>query len=395
MRYSQVENFIKYGLLVGSSWATTSSDDHWVMGIATFALIVALNLVLAVVAETLCSKGFSKLGTFLHVLNALSPLCTPLWVGQMYNLGGFVSAAMVMVGAVIFMKLVSYAHTCSDLRNKQSPDYPANIGLRDIARFASFPTLVYQTNYPRTTRVRKRWLLKRVFEMLLVCSLMVIILEQFLVPTIRNASKPMKEMNIPRLIERLLKLAIPSLIIWLLMFYGLFHIWLNILAEVTRFGDRLFYKEWWEAKRLDVYWRHWNLPVHNWLVRHCFFPFMNQGYSKSVAAVAVFLFSALMHEFLVSAPFRIFRLWAYVFAVPVFRVGVCMGLSCAMVFVCTLRFFGMMAQIPLIYLTKSLDKKLRGSPFEQIGNVVFWISFCIVGQPLCILLYYFDLSQTA
>ncbi len=59
-----------------------------------------------------------------------------------------------------------------------------------------------------------------------------------------------------------------------------------------------------------MYWRHWNLPVHNWLVRHCFFPIMNWGYSKSTAAIAVFLFSASMHEFLVSAPFRIFRLWA-------------------------------------------------------------------------------------
>ena len=28
------------------------------------------------------------------------------------------------------------------------------------------------------------------------------------------------------------------------MFYILFHLWLNILAEVTHFGDREFYKVW-------------------------------------------------------------------------------------------------------------------------------------------------------
>jgi len=54
-------------------------------------------------------------------------------------------------------------------------------------------------------------------------------------------------------------------------------------------------------------------------------------------------------------------------------------------------FGGMMGQIPLIMLTSALDHKLKNSQFKQIGNVVFWVSFCVFGQPLCILLYYFDL----
>jgi len=40
----------------------------------------------------------------------------------------------------------------------------------------------------------------------------------------------------------LLKLAIPTLYGWLIIFYALFHVWLNILAEFTYFGDREFYK---------------------------------------------------------------------------------------------------------------------------------------------------------
>jgi|TARA_B110000305_G_C19138018_1_gene492065 hypothetical protein len=42
--------------------------------------------------------------------------------------------------------------------------------------------------------------------------------------------------------NQLLQIAIPSLACWVLMFYGLFHLWLNILGEVTYFADRLFYK---------------------------------------------------------------------------------------------------------------------------------------------------------
>merc|ERR1711988_10316 len=143
-------------------------------------------------------------------------------------------------------------------------------------------------------------------------------------------------------------MAIPNLLVWLCMFYSLFHCWLNILAEVTFFGDRLFYKAWWNATRLDQYWRLWNLPVHNWLVRHAFFPALHAGLSKTQAMLVVFLLSAMLHEVLVSVPCRVIRMWA---------------------------FLGMLAQMPLIWITKWLDRKMKGS---QIGNVIFWVSFCVV-----------------
>ena len=44
------------------------------------------------------------------------------------------------------------------------------------------------------------------------------------------------------MLERILKLSIPTLYWWLAMFYTLFDLWLNIVAELLRFGDREFYK---------------------------------------------------------------------------------------------------------------------------------------------------------
>lgn len=49
-------------------------------------------------------------------------------------------------------------------------------------------------------------------------------------------------------------------------------------------------------------------------------------------------------------------------------------------------FIGMMGQIPLVFITKYLDRKFPGSS----GNVIFWVSFCLVGQPMAILLYTID-----
>jgi hypothetical protein len=34
---------------------------------------------------------------------------------------------------------------------------------------------------------------------------------------------------------------------------------LNFMAEITKFGDRQFYKDWWNSSFIDEYWRTWNL----------------------------------------------------------------------------------------------------------------------------------------
>ena len=39
----------------------------------------------------------------------------------------------------------------------------------------------------------------------------------------------------------MMELSVPVMLYWVLMFYSIFHSLLNILAEITCFGDRLFY----------------------------------------------------------------------------------------------------------------------------------------------------------
>lgn len=82
-----------------------------------------------------------------------------------------------------------------------------------------------------------------------------------------------------------------------------------------------------------------------------------------MATLAVFFFSAVMHEVCLSIPFRHISYHA---------------------------FFGMMAQAPLVHLTRKLDRYLDNA---LLGNVIFWCSFCVVGQPMGVILYYFDLWQ--
>lgn len=162
------------------------------------------------------------------------------------------------------------------------------------------------------------------------------------------------------LAEILLKLSIPNTYCWLVFFYLYFHLLLNLCAELLRFGDRVFYKDWWNSSEVSAYWRLWNLPVHYWLIRHLYFPVIRSGVSKNMAMLSVFFLSAVLHELLISVPFHMIRPWS---------------------------FLGMMGQVPLVAITKRLEKKFPGS---SIGNIIFWVSFCMVGQPSAIIFYAID-----
>jgi diacylglycerol O-acyltransferase 1 len=146
-----------------------------------------------------------------------------------------------------------------------------------------------------------------------------------------------------------------------LIFYVYFHLYLNLFAELLRFGDRVFYKDWWNSAEVSAYWRLWNMPVHLWLIRHVYFPCVrSKMMNKQAATLFVFFLSAVMHEMLVSVPFHMVRPWAFI---------------------------GMMMQVPLVGMTKFLYRLYPGS---SIGNMIFWLSFCVVGQPMAVMLYTVD-----
>lgn len=131
----------------------------------------------------------------------------------------------------------------------------------------------------------------------------------------------------------------------------------ELVAEILRFGDRVFYKDWWNSSELGSYWRLWNVPVHVWMVRHVYFPTMRMMGSKTLAMLIVFTVSATLHEILVSAPFHVVTVpWSFI---------------------------GMMMQVPLVAVAKIIHTRNPGS---SLGNIIFWFTFCVIGQPMVILM---------
>jgi hypothetical protein len=72
-------------------------------------------------------------------------------------------------------------------------------------------------------------------------------------PTSLPPSLP-PSLPVPQALGELLRLAIPSTFVWLITFYVYFHCTLNLFAEITRFGDRLFFKDWWNCTSFSRYW---------------------------------------------------------------------------------------------------------------------------------------------
>ena len=146
----------------------------------------------------------------------------------------------------------------------------------------------------------------------------------------------------------------PGTIAYLCGFYCLLHAWMNASAEMLRFADRMFYKDWWNASSFDVYYRTWNVVVHDWLYTYIYkdmYEIVCKD-SKTASAIVVFTISAIFHEFILAFAFRFF----YPVLFTMFQSA-----GCLLMFV-------------------------RSKKQSSLGNIFLWMSIAI-GNGLLLSLY--------
>jgi diacylglycerol O-acyltransferase-1 len=322
-----------------------------------------------------------RLGMLLHYTNAHACMGVSVWIVWYLVDAPAIGAVLLLFATSTWMKLLSYVHTNEDYRSNHMKQqatfstmvedldpqearvrYPQNVTISNIFYFWAAPTLTYQIAFPRSPNVRLWKVAVILIRMVPILALFTFFVSQFVTPTLEGLVADLEansgQYTFTMLAEYWLRLSIANTYLWLLMFYFYFHLFLNLFAELLRFGDRVFYKDWWNSSEVSAYWRLWNMPVHFWLVRHLYFPCVRMGMSKNLTTFIVFFVSAVLHEVLVSVPFHMVRPWS---------------------------FLGMMMQIPLVGMTKVLSRR-----YPTLGNVIFWVSFCIVGQPMAVLLYTVD-----
>jgi diacylglycerol O-acyltransferase-1 len=255
---------------------------------------------------------------WLHFTNVVLALVYTSYVVYYHVHHPLIGTITELHAIIVFLKTYSYAFTNRDLRHAflhpshddlaAVPDiyskcpYPQNITMGNLVYFWWAPTLVYQPVYPRTENVRWVFVFKRLVEAFCLGVFIWFTSAQYAVPVLKNSLGKIESLDYPSILERLLKLSTISLVIWLAGFFAFFQSALNALAEITRFGDRSFYDDWWNSESLGVYWRTWNKPVYRFFKRHVYTPMVGRGYSHEVASVTVFFISAVLHELLVGVP---------------------------------------------------------------------------------------------
>lgn len=104
----------------------------------------------------------------------------------------------------------TFSHVKPDEDIKQLVQYPENLTIPDLLYFLLAPTLCYELNFPRTNRIRKRFLLKRLVEVIVLVNVIMGLFQQWMIPSVRNSLIPFSNLDVAKTTERLLKLAVSS-----------------------------------------------------------------------------------------------------------------------------------------------------------------------------------------
>ena len=221
--------------------------------------------------------------------------------------------------------------------------WPANISYANFWDYLLVPTLVYELSYPRLKTIRPLYVLEKTLATFGTFLVIYVITEHWIMPFTPTADTPF--------LRTFLQLAVPMMVNYLLIFYIMFECICNGFAELTRFADREFYLDWWNATSMDVFSRKWNKPVHSFLLRHVYASTIAAwGVSRNMAMFLTFLLSSLVHELVMAIVSGKIRF--YLFAAQ-------------------------MVQLPLILLSQVPFIKRN----ETLGNMIFWIGL-MAGFPL-------------
>jgi len=231
-----------------------------------------------------------------------------------------------------------------------SVHYPKNLTWANYTDYIFCPTLCYELEYPRTKGIVWAELGYKVLAIFGVIFLLTITSEEFILPVLSESALRLEgavsfsEIGLI-LAESISMLLFPFMITFLLVFLVIFEFVLGAFAEMTCFGDRHFYSDWWNSSDWLEFSREWNIPVHHFFRRHVYSasrPHIGRGWATFIT----FLISAIGHEIVMACITKKVRGYG---------------------------FLAQMSQLPIIMLQKS--KYVRGR--WVLNNVCFWCSMIL------------------
>nr|XP_020468590.1 sterol O-acyltransferase 1 isoform X2 [Monopterus albus] len=147
--------------------------------------------------------------------------------------------------------------------------------------FLFAPTLIYKDKYPRNPVIRWGYVASNFLQF-------------------HGISQQMFDLK--AVVLCVFNLILPGMLFLLLGFFSVIHCWFNAFAEMLRFADRMFYKDWWNSTSFANYYRTCNTVVHDWLYYYVYqdFLLMSRKRFKPAAMLLVFTMSAVAHEYILT-----------------------------------------------------------------------------------------------
>ncbi|KAK9970905.1 hypothetical protein ABG768_026808 [Culter alburnus] len=172
--------------------------------------------------------------------------------------------------------------------------------------FLFAPTLIYRDNYPRNPCIRWGYVATKFLQVLGCLFYAYYIFVRLCIPQFRSIS--MQLFDLRAMVLCVFNSILPGVLVLFLAFFAFLHCWLNAFAEMLRFGDRMFYKDWWNSTSFANYYRTWNVVVHDWLYYYVYrdFLWMTQKRFRAAAMLVVFTVSAVVHEYVLAICFGFF-----------------------------------------------------------------------------------------
>lgn len=228
--------------------------------------------------------------------------------------------------------------------------YPSNLTWTNYIDFLFCPTLCYEIEYPRTSKIDWQNLLSKIVAVFGCIFLLTIISEEFILPILQTSSARLHTAtsasdSLLILAETISWLLFPFMLTFLLVFLVIFEYVLGAFAEITHFADRHFYSDWWNSTDWMEFSREWNIPVYSFLRRHVYSA-SRPHIGRSYATMITFLVSAVGHEIVMACITKKIRGYG---------------------FVCQ------MLQLPIVMLQRT--RWVRGK--ETLNNVCFWCSMVL------------------
>ncbi|KAM9761677.1 sterol O-acyltransferase 1 isoform 2-T2 [Menidia menidia] len=219
--------------------------------------------------------------------------------------------------------------------------------------FLFAPTLVYRDRYPRNPVIRWSYVATKFLQVLGCLFYAYYVFVRLCIPQFRSISQQLFDLR--AMVLCVFNSILPGVLILFLGFFAFLHCWLNAFAEMLRFGDRMFYKDWWNSTSFANYYRTWNVVVHDWLYYYVYrdFLWVSEKRFRAAAMFFVFTLSAVVHEYI---------------------LAVCFGFFYPVLF-CLFMCFGMMFNF-------ILHDQRKG----PIWNIIMWTAL-FLGQGVIICLY--------